>query len=236
MFRPTSYVRCRTITVDLSINVGSRPLKSTRARGAATTGRGNTESSRERQERRGRRASPLHQRHEEFSLNFEGLPLSPPSLASNDDENAASADATSAADASGDNYHVPTDWRYATGDDRHSCIAGNHRQHRRGGHVQHPPVLIGPKLLLWKVLAMVGTPLELIAVIRQFRDGMRGQVRVDDGESSDWFVVTLELCRGNCSTGYRERYGRCSAPMSLASYRGQPTDWRNLLPLSSWRC
>ena len=38
---------------------------------------------------------------------------------------------------------------------------------------------------LWKVLARVGVPEEMIAVIRQFHDGMQAQVRMDDGELSD---------------------------------------------------
>ena len=37
--------------------------------------------------------------------------------------------------------------------------------------------------LLWKVLARAGVPEEMIAVIRQFHDGMQAQVRMDDGNS-----------------------------------------------------
>ena len=44
--------------------------------------------------------------------------------------------------------------------------------------------------LLWKVLAREGVPENMIAVIRQFHDGMRNRVRMDDGELSDWFQVT----------------------------------------------
>ena len=43
--------------------------------------------------------------------------------------------------------------------------------------------------LLWKVLARAGVPEEMIAVIRQFHDGMQAQVRMDDGG-------TLGLVRG----------------------------------------
>ena len=47
--------------------------------------------------------------------------------------------------------------------------------------------------LLWKVLARAGVSEEMIAVIRQFHDGMQAQVRMDDGELSDRFEVTQGL-------------------------------------------
>ena len=47
--------------------------------------------------------------------------------------------------------------------------------------------------LLWKVLARAGVPEEMIAVIRQFHDGMQAQVRMHDGELSDWFEVMQGL-------------------------------------------
>ena len=50
--------------------------------------------------------------------------------------------------------------------------------------------------LLWKVLARAGVPEETIAVIRQFHDGIQAQVRMDDGELSDWFEVTQGLRQG----------------------------------------
>ena len=50
--------------------------------------------------------------------------------------------------------------------------------------------------LLWKVLARAGVPEEMIAAIRQFHDGMQAQVRMDDGELSDWFEVTQGLRQG----------------------------------------
>ena len=50
--------------------------------------------------------------------------------------------------------------------------------------------------VLWKVLARAGVPEEMIAVIRQFHDGMQAQVRMDDGELSDWFEVTQGLRQG----------------------------------------
>ena len=39
--------------------------------------------------------------------------------------------------------------------------------------------------LLWKVLARAGIPGKMIAVIRQFHDGMRARVRMDDRELSE---------------------------------------------------
>ena len=36
--------------------------------------------------------------------------------------------------------------------------------------------------LLWKVLAWAGVPSVMIDVIRQFHDGMRARVRMDDGK------------------------------------------------------
>ena len=50
--------------------------------------------------------------------------------------------------------------------------------------------------LLWKVLARAGIPAEIIAAIRQFHDGMRAWVRMDDGELSDWFAVSQGLRQG----------------------------------------
>ncbi|CAB1097367.1 unnamed protein product [Ectocarpus sp. CCAP 1310/34] len=50
--------------------------------------------------------------------------------------------------------------------------------------------------MLWKVLARGGIPAKLIEVIRQFHDGMRARVRMDDGELSDWFFVTQGVRQG----------------------------------------
>ena len=47
--------------------------------------------------------------------------------------------------------------------------------------------------LLWKVLARASVPEEMIAVVRQFHDGVQAWVRMDDGELSDWFEVTQGL-------------------------------------------
>ena len=46
------------------------------------------------------------------------------------------------------------------------------------------------------MLARAGVPEEMIAVIRQFHDGMQAQVRMDDGELSGWFEVTQGLRQG----------------------------------------
>ncbi|CAB1116553.1 unnamed protein product [Ectocarpus sp. CCAP 1310/34] len=46
------------------------------------------------------------------------------------------------------------------------------------------------------LLARAGIPAKLILVIRQFHDGMRARVRMDDGELSDWFFVTQAVRQG----------------------------------------
>jgi hypothetical protein len=50
--------------------------------------------------------------------------------------------------------------------------------------------------LLWEVLTRFGVPANMLAVIRQFHDGMRARVRMDDGEHSEWFDVTQGLRQG----------------------------------------
>ena len=52
------------------------------------------------------------------------------------------------------------------------------------------------RTLLWDVLARFGVPGEMITVIRQFHDGMRACVRLDDGECSEWFNVEQGLRQG----------------------------------------
>ena len=52
------------------------------------------------------------------------------------------------------------------------------------------------RTLLWQVLTRIGVPLQMIAVIRQFHDGMRACVRLDDGVCSDWFEVEQGLRQG----------------------------------------
>ena len=52
------------------------------------------------------------------------------------------------------------------------------------------------RILLWQVLTCIGVPPQMIAVIRQFHDGMRACVRLDDGVCSDWFEVEQELRQG----------------------------------------
>ena len=49
---------------------------------------------------------------------------------------------------------------------------------------------------LWKVLARYGVPAKLISIIRQFHDGMRACVRLDSGETSEWFAVEQGLRQG----------------------------------------
>ena len=52
------------------------------------------------------------------------------------------------------------------------------------------------RTLLWQVLTRIGVPPQMIAVIRQFHDGMRACVRPDDGVCSDWFGVEQGLRQG----------------------------------------
>ena len=52
------------------------------------------------------------------------------------------------------------------------------------------------RTLLWQVLTRIGVPPQMIAVIRQFHDGMRACVRLDDGVCSDWFEVEQGLQQG----------------------------------------
>ena len=52
------------------------------------------------------------------------------------------------------------------------------------------------RTLLWHVLARLGTPPQMIEVIRQFYDGMRAYVRSDDGRCSQWFEVAQGLRQG----------------------------------------
>ena len=52
------------------------------------------------------------------------------------------------------------------------------------------------RTLLWQVLTRIGVPPQIIAVIRQFHDGMRACVRPDDGVCSDLFEVEQGLRQG----------------------------------------
>ena len=47
--------------------------------------------------------------------------------------------------------------------------------------------------LLWQVLTRIGVPPQMIAVIRQFHDGIKSCVRPDDGVCLDWFEVEQGL-------------------------------------------
>ena len=52
------------------------------------------------------------------------------------------------------------------------------------------------RTLLWTVLARFGVPQNIISVIRQFHDGMRACVRLDDRVCSRWFAVEQGLRQG----------------------------------------
>ena len=47
--------------------------------------------------------------------------------------------------------------------------------------------------LLWGVLRRFGVPPKMLAVIRNFHDGMRARVRMERGFLSDWFEVLQGL-------------------------------------------
>ena len=52
------------------------------------------------------------------------------------------------------------------------------------------------RTLLWTVFAYFGVPYNMISVIRQFNDGMRACVRLDDRVGSRWFAVEQGLRQG----------------------------------------
>ena len=52
------------------------------------------------------------------------------------------------------------------------------------------------RTLLWTVLARFGVPQNMISVIRQFHDGMRACVRLDDRVCSRWVAVEQGLYQG----------------------------------------
>ena len=52
------------------------------------------------------------------------------------------------------------------------------------------------RTLLWQVLTRIGVSPQMIAVIRQFLDGMKACVRPDDDVCSDWFEVEQGLRQG----------------------------------------
>ena len=52
------------------------------------------------------------------------------------------------------------------------------------------------RTLLWTVLASFGMPQNMISVIRQFHNGMRACVRLDDRVCSRWFTVEQGLRQG----------------------------------------
>ena len=77
--------------------------------------------------------------------------------------------------------------------------------------------------LLWKVLARAGVPEEMTAVIRQFHDGMQAQVRMDDGELSDWFEVTQGLRQGVCYLRFCSTFSLQRRPRSLLCVSARTT-------------
>ena len=52
------------------------------------------------------------------------------------------------------------------------------------------------RTLRWTVLALLGIPPRMLAVIGQFHNGMRACVRLDDGECSDMFDMEQGLRQG----------------------------------------
>ena len=69
------------------------------------------------------------------------------------------------------------------------------------------------RTLLWTDLARFGIPPRMLTVIRQFYDGMRACVRLDDGESSDMFDVEQGLRQGcvlapRCSSFFHDGVAR----------------------------
>ena len=52
------------------------------------------------------------------------------------------------------------------------------------------------RTLLWTVLVRFGVPQNIISVIRQFHDGMRACVRLDDRVCSGWFAMERGLRQG----------------------------------------
>ena len=54
----------------------------------------------------------------------------------------------------------------------------------------------GDRTLLWTVIARFGVPRNMVSVIRQFHNGMRACVRLDDSVCSGWFAVEEGLREG----------------------------------------
>ena len=52
------------------------------------------------------------------------------------------------------------------------------------------------RTLLWKVLARFGVPHNIITFVRQFHDGMRDCVRLDDSVCSRWIAVEQDIRQG----------------------------------------
>ena len=52
------------------------------------------------------------------------------------------------------------------------------------------------RTLLWTVLARFGVPQNMMSTVRQFHDGMRACVRLDNRVCSGWFAVEQGLRQG----------------------------------------
>ena len=52
------------------------------------------------------------------------------------------------------------------------------------------------RTLLWTVLGPFGVPHDMISVVRQFYEGVRTRVRLDDRVCLVWFAVEQELFQG----------------------------------------
>ena len=63
------------------------------------------------------------------------------------------------------------------------------------------------RTLLWQVLARIGVPPQMIAVIQQFHDGMRACVRPDHGVCSEWSRSSKDYGKDAC-------YPRCCSTSS----------------------
>ena len=64
------------------------------------------------------------------------------------------------------------------------------------------------RTLLWQVLTRIGVPPQMIAVIRQFHDGMRACVQPDDGVCSIGLRWSKDYGKDAC-------YPRCCSTSSL---------------------
>ena len=108
------------------------------------------------------------------------------------------------------------------------------------------------RTLLWTVLAHFGVPQNMISVIRQFHDGLRACVRLDDKVCSGWFAVEQGL-RQRCvlapvlfniffaavinvaSTRFKADKGIMNALVRLREKVGREGGGKQLPESQSWR-